>query len=132
MLSGFFNWNILIFLSKRHMSIVWFENSFLKLIRTNLRYSHDNIFLKTFKILWPKHTSHMIFLVNFLTIFTKKSMFDFALNLQYILNLWFCIENQYKRFHWKSIDFCQDHFPTENQYKISHWIYGTFWTAIWW
>ena len=78
MLSGFFNWNILIFLSKRPMSIVWFENSFLKLIRANLRYSHDNIFLKTFKILWPKHTSHMIFLINFLTIFTKKSMFDFA------------------------------------------------------
>ena len=30
----------------------------------------------------------------------------------------FCIEKQYKCSHWKSIAFCQHHFPTENQYKI--------------
>ena len=52
------------------------------------------------------------------TFFYWKSIQKFLLNLQYILNLRFCIEKQYKCSHWKSIAFCQHHFPTENQYKI--------------
>ena len=53
----------------------------------------------------------------------------FSIAFAIFLKLWFCIENQGKIFHWKSIDFCQHHFPKENQYKMFYWICRTFWTC---
>ena len=56
-----------------------------------------------------------------------KSIQNVLLNLLYILNLLFCIENTI--FYLKSIGFCQHHFFNENQYKIFYWITCTFSTC---
>ena len=41
----------------------------------------------------------------------------FSIDFATLLKLPFCIENQYKFFYWKSIDFCPQHFSIENLYK---------------
>ena len=53
----------------------------------------------------------------------------FSIAFAIFFKLWFWFENQGKFFHWKSIDFCQHHFPKENKYKMFYSIYSTFWSC---
>ena len=43
----------------------------------------------------------------------------FSIDFAILLKLPFCIENQYKFFYWKSIDFCQQHFLPKIYTKFS-------------
>ena len=54
--------------------------NFLKLNVANLHFSHGHIVQKNWKIIWHKHTCHMIFFIISLIISTKKST----------RILWFC------------------------------------------
>ena len=54
-----------------------------------------------------------------LYILYRDFQIHFSIDFAILLKLPFCIENQYKFFYWKSIDFCQQHFLPKIYTKFS-------------
>ena len=95
---------------------IWYNIDFALLLKlpffilktgTNFSIENQMIFTSIFflsKIITSFSIENQVFVS---IIFFWKPIQNFISNLQYILNLLFCFENQYKFFYWKSKDFCQ-------------------------
>ena len=70
------------------------------------------------KINWFASSKNIRISLYFLN---RDFQISFSTDFAILLKLSICIENQYKVFHWKSIDFCQVHFLLEIYTQFSIW-----------